>query len=404
MGKGEPSLLWVCSSHLAAKLDRATWLETAAELCNLGWAVTLVTPSVPRRELDDRVSVLSLPRPSLYLVGYLLFHVLLVMQVILGRKADVILFEPEVAPFVIPIRLMRWLRHSGTPLLVMDWRTLPMSTATTREKLRAWFLAAVRRWASLWVDGQTAITPHMAEELCISSEQLLGTWPSGVNSEQFEGVASAREWPGPEDGLHLIYVGALHAERNLLALCQATLLAKAEGLALTLDLVGEGSDKAALEECARKHEGGTIRVRSAVPRCDVPALLAMAHVGVLPFPDLPKFRVSSPIKLFEYMAAAMPVLATRVVCHTDVCGKEDFVFWADDGSPDALVAAIREACAHKARLCRMGRLALAASKTWTWRAAAKQLDASLRRGLGSASGYRGVADRARHRAQAGDVH
>ena len=39
------------------------------------------------------------------------------------------------------------------------------------------------------------------------------------------------------------------------------------------------------------------------PHDQIPEVLARAHVGVLPFPDEEKFRVSSPIKLFEYMAA-----------------------------------------------------------------------------------------------------
>ena len=51
-------------------------------------------------------------------------------------------------------------------------------------------------------------------------------------------------------------------------------------------------------------------------------MLAAADIGVtsLPSPDDVKYEASSPLKLFEYMAAGLPVLATSNRCHTDVVG------------------------------------------------------------------------------------
>ena len=56
------------------------------------------------------------------------------------------------------------------------------------------------------------------------------------------------------------------------------------------------------------------------------------------------FGVSSPIKLFEYLAAGLPILATRIDCHTNVVGNADCAVWLDEPNrrwvrddPDAIV-------------------------------------------------------------------
>jgi glycosyltransferase involved in cell wall biosynthesis len=111
--------------------------------------------------------------------------------------------------------------------------------------------------------------------------------------------------------------------------------------------------------------------------------LAQAHIGVtsLPAPDNVKFQASSPIKLFEYMAAGLPMLATSNVCHTDVVGDGRYTFWADEATPAALLTALRTIWQARATLRTLGQEAQQAVHQWTWEAAGGQLDDALRRGL-----------------------
>jgi glycosyltransferase involved in cell wall biosynthesis len=110
-------------------------------------------------------------------------------------------------------------------------------------------------------------------------------------------------------------------------------------------------------------------------------MLAKAHVGVLPFPDEEKFQVSSPIKLFEYMAAGLPVLATRIACHTDVAGDGGYVFWAEQASVTGLHAALCLVWQNRDSLRSMGSQAAIASRAWTWHESARKLRAALERGV-----------------------
>jgi glycosyltransferase involved in cell wall biosynthesis len=212
----------------------------------------------------------------------------------------------------------------------------------------------------------------------------LGTWPSGVNRNKFIIAAQKRKWPGEKDSIVIIYIGTLNYERNLMALCRAVIEANNIGMDFVLWLYGDGTEKEDLKAFADQSDG-QVKVYEVIPNERMPEVLARAHVGALPFPDEEKYRVSSPIKLFEYMGAGMPILATKIVCHTDVMGNGNYVFWADDSDVKGLLKGLQKTWQARTRLEALGKEALLASKDWTWAASAKRLDAALKYGLSSQS-------------------
>jgi len=246
--------------------------------------------------------------------------------------------------------------------------------------LREMFLEYINRSANHWTDGFLTITRRMAEATNIPLYKLWGEWPSGVNTDLFAPAKAARCWPSPEQPVQLVYIGALHHERNLMTLCRAVAHANAEGMFFALSLVGDGTERAELEDFATQ-TNGQVRVVSPVPHEQIPEVLARAHIGVLPFPDEEKFRVSSPIKLFEYMAAGLPILATRIVCHTDVVGPGNYAFWAQDAGEQGLLDALRLVWQSRDLLSEMGRQAALAAEGWTWAASAEKLKKGLEKGF-----------------------
>jgi glycosyltransferase involved in cell wall biosynthesis len=379
-----PHLVWVCPGSPARSLDAATWLETTRELRKLGWRVTLVMEGPAGDQFVQGVKVRCIPKPRVYLLGQGVFHIqLLGLLAVEWPTIHLILFHQLSAVWLLPLRFIRPLTRRRSPLLVMDTRTVPMEatrTATRKDQLRGRFYQLMNRLANHWADGQTAITRHMADLACIPPEQLWGIWSSGARLARFAPALRDRRWPIEEEPIHLIYVGVLHYERNLLSLCRAVEKANDEGMAFVLSLVGNGTERADLEKFALQTQG-RVRIVPPIPHDQVPSLLAQAHIGVLPFPDEEKFRVSSPIKLFEYMAAGLPVLATRIVCHTDVIGDGHFAFWAEGAGVGELSAALRLIWDARIHFGKMGREAAAAAQAWTWEVSARRLKASLERGL-----------------------
>jgi ATP-binding cassette subfamily B protein len=71
----------------------------------------------------------------------------------------------------------------------------------------------------------------------------------------------------------------------------------------------------------------------------VPGWLASMDVAVAPYPDLPDFYFS-PLKVYEYMAAGLPVVASAIGQIPDVVGHEQNGLLVEPGSVDDLAAAL----------------------------------------------------------------
>ena len=378
-----PHILWVRESPLDTALDSATWLETTRELRELGWKISLISRGPAGRQRIQGVEVYCLPTSGRYFLGPALFHLRLV-NLLLQRwnGIDAILFHQRSAAWLLPLKLLSRLIGAKRPLFVMDTRDLSDERGSFKSHLRITFTRLAHWLANRWADGQTAITSGMAELVGIPAERLWGLWPSGVRLARFDQAQEGRHWPAADQTIHLIYIGKLQAARNMLLLCQAVERANAGGMLFVLSLVGEGPERAKLEQFALQSEGG-IRVSRAVPYDQVPELLKQAHVGVtpLPSPSDKKFQASSPIKLFEYMAAGLPILATRNPCHTEVVGNGKFAFWAEDETISGLHAALQLIGKSHSSFGSMGGDAALAAREWTWRASATKLSKALEYGL-----------------------
>lgn len=379
-----PHLVWVYPGSLTDVLHSATWLETTRELRQLGWHVTLVTAGPAGQQHIRGVEVFCIPMPQVYLLRQVVYHIrLLGLLALEWATTDVILFESMSAPWILPLRPVRRLTGRRRPLLVMDTRTIhmtPESKENRKDRLRGAFQKLMERLANRWADGRLAITQRMARTVRIPPERLWGVWPSGVDLEQFASARMTRRWPLLEEPIHLVYIGVLHYERNLMTLSRAVEKANTEGMAFILSLFGDGTERADLEEFAAQ-TAGRIRVVPPLPHDQVWKVLAQAHVGILPYLDDEKFRVSSPIKLFEYMAAGLPILASRIACHTDVVGDGEYAFWAEQADVPGLLAALRLAWQNRESLTKMGSQAAPAAQAWTWHESAKKLKLSLEYGL-----------------------
>lgn len=362
------------------KLDSATWVDTTRELRRQGVDVTLITIGPAGKHSYRGVEVLNIPRPAIYLLGQAIFH-LGVLRFLLPRLRvyDVVLFHQLSAIWLLPLRLFGRRR----PKLVMDNRDMvDFTTDSLKVRLRTAWFDLVTGLAARFADGQTAITPRMAELVKIPDEQLWGIWPSGVEAERFAAAAKARHWPYDNEPIRLLYAGVFLAKRNLLPLCQAVNKAAAEGMSFVFSVYGDGPLQPELEQVAAE-SNGAVRVERPVPHEEVPHVLARAHIGVTSLPEVDdiKYEASSPIKLFEYMAAGMPVLATSNKCHTDVVGEGRYAFWADDVTEETLLATLRKIWESKAELPQLGREAQAEVHGWTYAANAAKLKAALIYGL-----------------------
>lgn len=129
-----------------------------------------------------------------------------------------------------------------------------------------------------------------------------------------------------------------------------------------LVVVGDGPGRQRLEAVGAQVTGFVAHDR-------VPDLLNRADIGLAPYgPDSPPYF--SPLKLFDYLAAGVAVVAADLPGVTDVVGPESAVLMSP-GDAGALARAVARLVAEpeeRLRLGRVGQALVAAAHTWEHRA------------------------------------
>jgi glycosyltransferase involved in cell wall biosynthesis len=111
------------------------------------------------------------------------------------------------------------------------------------------------------------------------------------------------------DGVTFVYAGAHGPANGLDFVLEAALELRDDQPDAQFVLVGDGLSKAGLVARAAELGLDNVRFLDPIPKNEIPALLSAADVGVHVLGDLPLFLYGvSPNKLFDYMAAGLPVL------------------------------------------------------------------------------------------------
>lgn len=112
----------------------------------------------------------------------------------------------------------------------------------------------------------------------------------------------------PEHALLLLFCGTIGLAHDVGLLARAAAIAPPE-LALHVVIVGDGAGRDALAtEIAALGVGDRVHLLPAVPRREVPALLAAADLSAIVLRDSPTFTGVLPSKIFEAMAMQTPIV------------------------------------------------------------------------------------------------
>jgi len=136
--------------------------------------------------------------------------------------------------------------------------------------------------------------------------------PNGVDPARFPaGLSPCR--PAVPGAFTVGFVGTLKPWHGVDVLLDALGRLRSRDAAYRGLIVGDGPQRAALEDRAGRDEllRGAVEFTGAVSPEQVPSLLASMDVAVAPYPDLRRFYFS-PLKIYEYMAAGRPVVASRI--------------------------------------------------------------------------------------------
>ncbi len=184
-------------------------------------------------------------------------------------------------------------------------------------------------------------------------------------ADEFSGCAVK-----PEDyskTLELIYIGTVSAQRGRDVMIDGMAEAVRRGYEVHLTIVGAGDEQ--LIYC-RKRLGqlgiqDSVHILGRVPGNKIPFYLAKADFGICLWEDQPWCRFNPPTKLFEYLAAGLPILAS------DICTHSRYVESWNNGlifeyGVSGFANAIGKLITGRGRLPELGSNALESGQMYLW--------------------------------------
>ncbi len=345
-------ILYCTDSTIPSDLANA---HQVAQMCDafvrLGHTVTIVAPArfdVQPVSLREKYAIS--PAVQLVYLPYL-FDAPVVRRWRLLRLIANVLYR---------YRLRRWLREQSFDLLYTRVLFFLYSLLRTRRPVvlelhalplvfKKWFVRSCN--ACVRVVCLTSGMHEVLREWGISPQRLL-VEGDAVNLERFAHLPAqqaARMLFGlPQDARVIGYVGRLRTqgmEKGVRELVHALSMLKQQGVACCGFIVGGPAEWSAHYRALADTLGLSttdICFHDQIPFSNVPAALAACDVCVYPAPlSVHAYfrRDTSPLKLFEYMAARKPIVAAALPPLRDIV-DESMVAFCAPGDPEDLARTI----------------------------------------------------------------
>jgi glycosyltransferase involved in cell wall biosynthesis len=247
-----------------------------------------------------------------------------------GVDADLYHFhDPEFLPS--GVRLARrgkrvvYDAHEDVPVQMRykDWIPGPGRAGAAR--------AFARLEAECVARMDAVVTPSV-----VALERLRSRQPRALllaNYPRLDEIRPAARWSDRERAA--CYVGGITRVRGAAELVDAMAHADAE-----LHLAGSFEPPGLRLELERSAGWPRVRYAGRLGRHEIAALLARVKVGVIPLQPIANYVDAYPVKLFEYFAAGLPVIAMDVPRWRAVLEEHDCGICVPYGAPELLGAAI----------------------------------------------------------------
>lgn len=281
--------------------------------------------------IDNRQSIIKR-------IGTFVLYAVISSWYALTLSADVVIASSGPITVGIPGLIGRWLRRRK---LVFEARDLWPEGAVKMGLLRHAGLIKFCYWF---------------EKICYKNSELIIGLSPGIRDDikkrfpyaNVESVTNAANIPLFSKKIefhnqqiltrsYALYFGNIgqvnHSEYLLEA---ARLLLKSGRNDLKVVFIGEGQLKATLEETALKDKLTNVVFLDLMPKSALVSYVQHALASIVPLKPIPVFDTSSPNKLFESMAAGVPVIQTTQGWIKDFLAKHEAGFTVDGNVPQQL--------------------------------------------------------------------
>ena len=349
--------------------DARVFHKECRTLAAAGYETHLVVPHDTSEEVDGvRVHGVESPRSRAERV--------LKTTVNVGRKAwalDANLYhihDPELLPLAV------LLSAAGDPVVYDAHEDLPANMLARDwipEDVRSsvsWAAGHIESFFANRVDGIVAATPAIEDRFSHMRPPVVPVQNFPVLDDVDHAVSPT---PYGERPPRIAYVGGLTPARGTVEMIEAIGQVEAS-LSPGMTVVGQFGSEELEQEAAAADGWDRVDFRGRVSQEEVFRLLGDARLGLVVMQPVPNYVEAQPLKLFEYMAAGIPVVASDFPLWRTIVGEAECGLLVDPRRPDDIAEAIEWLLRHPEEAEAMGqRGRRAVEQTYNWTAEAQSL-------------------------------
>jgi glycosyltransferase involved in cell wall biosynthesis len=361
MEQGKKIVMMANAGH--RPFDTRIFLKEARSLAQAGFDVNLVIPT-DKDEERDGVKIVSVPRhpkgwKKLVVSPWLVYK----RAMKFSRDAVYHLHDSELLWVGVLMKLrgrkLIYDAHEDTPLQITYQHWIPKLL----RKPYGWFYYLLEKLCGRWFDAIIVAEPVITKYFPPSKTTLIRNFPIAARFPEPAHSYTSRS-------NKIIYAGLLSRPRGTVEMAEASKIAK-EHSVFNMIFAGDFSPASLRDEIVGKYPV------EYIPWMDFNALVDLmmdSRAGLIVPQSIERYNTNYPIKTFEYMIAAMPVIASK---HGE---SARFVLEADAGivvepkNPTEIADAIRWILDHPEEASEMGKRGrqLILSK-YTWEEESKTL-------------------------------
>ena len=240
----------------------------------------------------------------------------------------------------------------------------------------------IRRAASVFVVSEESRARCVALGAAPEAVAVVGNTPAQL-SDLTKMPPAPPDLAGWSDRIIVLFLGNLLADRGLMYAAEAMALALRKVPALALAVIGDGPEEkplAARVAALGLHD--SVRLLGWKSHEDHEAYYRHASIGLLPFLSTEHIEITLPNKLFDYMGAGLPVVATDVAPLRRIVRETRAGVLVPPGNAEAMAAALVTLAMDPTQRRALGTAGRAAIEgTYSWEHDRARLLRQVRRSL-----------------------
>ncbi|MHA7842222.1 MAG: glycosyltransferase [Winogradskyella sp.] len=262
--------------------------------------------------------------------------VLRTLRIVITENHSVIMVNQDLVAHVLPARFINKLFKQNNKFIV-DIRTTPTRPETFDRDMVNFhkkFNLAIN-----FFHGFSFITPFMEKYVMQTYKKenyKSVNWSSGVDIDLFNPNNHKRN--NHTKTFKIFYHGGISVSRGNLNLIKAVEILRNKGLDVELLQLGITVDNVITDYIETNALQDWCKLLPPVSIEQIPQFIADSDLPVLPFPNFMAWRVSSPIKLMEYLAMGKKVLAPNMEAFTDVFkSNKELLYYFNTNASDPVL-------------------------------------------------------------------